>query len=416
MKVIDIARFEYLQRIRSKWFIISTFIAPVIILGISLLTGVLAESGALSSKKSYIIVDETNRYGDLLVQKVVSRLDSAERANLQLSVQLGPVEEYQTQLREMVLDGSLSGFLVIPRGFPDTLEIRVYSKNLETTRRNLRVLKSTLEEVVRKEKAQELQLDSLALASLFKRVQMSAYDVRTAKRKSEKELIGEYMVPFAVLFLLFMAIFTGSQLLMRAVIQERSSRIIEILLSAVSHQELMTGKIVGLGALGLTQVAIYLIIGWIAAAHFGLQVLSAIKVLLFVIYMILGYLWYAAVFISIGSMFDSEQEAQHAVQALSFIAVIPIMLWMLVLENPNSLGVNILCFIPPITPYFMVLKVAIGEAPLWEIIGTIAVSVIALVLTIRAAARIFRTAILMYGKRPTLPEIWRWMRAGEVQN
>ena len=413
MKVLEVARFEYITRIRSKWFIIGTFVAPVIILGISLFSGVLAESNALRGKKSYVIIDETNHFGDLLVQHVESQLDSSTRAHLQLSVELGPAAEYESQLRQMVMDGSLDGFLVIPRGFRDSLEVRFYAKNVESARRNLRELQTSLSELVQQEKARELHLDSLAMASLFRSIKLSLYDVQTAKRKSEKEIVGEFMVPFAVLFLLFMAIFTGSQLLMRAVIQERSSRIIEVLLSTVSHNELMTGKILGLGALGLTQVGVYILGGWVVASHFGLQMLSIAKLSLFLIYMVLGYLLYAAIYISIGSMFDSEQEAQHAVQGLSFIAVIPLMLWMLVLESPNSLLVNILCFLPPVTPYFMVLKIAIGEAPWWEIVGTIVVLAVTLIFTIRAAARIFRTAILMYGKRPTLPEIWRWLRAGE---
>ena len=224
-------------------------------------------------------------------------------------------------------------------------------------------------------------------------------------------MVADYLAPIIFMFLLFMGIFTGGQLLLRAVLEERSNRVIEVLLSSVSYNDLMTGKILGLGLLGLTQSVIYLVISSLVGSYFQVQILTAWITLLFLVYFILGYLFYAAFYIGVGALFDSEQEAQQAIQIFSILAIIPVMLWSLVIENPDSTIVNVLCYLPPVTPFFMLIKIALNETSVSQIIGTLAVLGVSTYGVMRMAAKVFKTGILLYGKRMTLPEIMRWIKA-----
>jgi len=113
----------------------------------------------------------------------------------------------------------------------------------------------------------------------------------------------------------------------------------------------------------------------------------------------------------VGALFDSEQEAQQAIQIITFIAIIPMVLWTLVIENPNSTLVNFLSYVPPVTPFFMMIKIAVGETTALQVATTILLMLISVYGSIRGAAKIFRTGILLYGKRITLPEIMRWIKA-----
>jgi ABC-2 type transport system permease protein len=172
----------------------------------------------------------------------------------------------------------------------------------------------------------------------------------------------------------------------------------------------MGGKILGLGMLGLTQSAIYLLAGTIAGYYYDITIITFSIGALYFVYFILGYLLYAGIYIGVGTLFDSEQEAQQAIQIITFIAVIPMLLWTLVIENPNSNLVNALCYFPPVTPFFMMIKIAVGETTLWQVLSTILVMMVSVYGSIRLSAKLFRTAILLYGKRITLPEIIRWIK------
>ncbi|NLA22359.1 MAG: ABC transporter permease [Candidatus Marinimicrobia bacterium] len=173
----------------------------------------------------------------------------------------------------------------------------------------------------------------------------------------------------------------------------------------------MSGKILGLGLLGLTQLVLYLIVGIMISNFKSLELFSSINVVLFLVYFVLGYLFYAALFAAIGSLFDNEQDAQQAVSIFSLISVVPIFLASYVIANPQSLTTTILSFIPFITPYFMILRMGVIMPPLWEILMSLVVLAVSVWAAMLAAGKIFRVAILIYGKRPTFPEIWQWVRA-----
>jgi len=298
----------------------------------------------------------------------------------------------------------------IPVDFEKNATIRNYARSSATIR-STDIIESELKELLIKEKALHLDLSDEVLNEIFFDINVAHFEIGASEERETEELIADYIAPFIFMFLLFLGIFTGGQLLLRAVLEERSSRVIEVLLSTVSYNELMGGKILGLGLLGLTQSGIYLIVAFFAGNYYDLSILTPVIGLLYFTYFILGYLLYAGIYIGVGALFDSEQEAQQAIQIITFIAIIPMVLWTLVIENPNSTMVNVLSYIPLVTPFFMMIKIALGETSIIQVLTTILLMLISVYGSIRLAAKVFRTGILLYGKRITLPEIYRWIKA-----
>ncbi len=410
MKWWEVARFEYLRRIRSKWFIISTFGMPILILGVSALSGFLAGSGTTLEVKHYMVIDETGQFGDALVQELDQRYADREESPLDLAVALGSYEDLHLQYDSLVEERTIDGYFVIPGDILETFQLKSYGGSSSSLRMS-DVVEAEMEDVLQDFKADALQIPDSTLQQLLVNVHLKFYELGSEESKGTADVIVSYLAPAFFLFLLLMGIFTGAQMLLRAVLEERSSRVIEVLLASMSHQDLMTGKIMGLGMLGITQSAIYLVAAAIASAYFDVDVMNAWTVILYFIYFVLGYLLFASFFIGVGALFDSEQEAQQAISLVSILAILPAMFWMLVLENPDSFLVNVLCYIPFFTPFFMIMKVAVQETSTIQVITTVLVLGTSVLLAMRGAARVFRVGVLLYGKRVTLPEIWRWIRA-----
>ncbi len=410
MSFLKIAWFEYRRRIRSKWFIIGTFGMPILILVITLGTGYLASSGAGIETKQYGLIDETHFFGEKLRLAVEERYADREDRPLDLAVTNGEFPELQSQFDAMVEEKILDGYFVIPEDFRLNPVLRNYSRSNSTFRLS-EVIESDLKDILIADRVDHLQLPESTIDALFFDLDIALYAVGSGEERETEELVADFIAPFLFMFLLFLGIFTGGQLLLRAVLEERSSRVIEVLLSTVSYNDLMGGKILGLGLLGLTQSAIYLTVGILAGSYFDLSILTPTIGLLYFVYFILGYLFYAGIYIGVGALFDSEQEAQQAIQIITFIAIIPMVLWSLVIENPNSALVNFLSYIPPVTPFFMMIKIAVDETTVIQVASTILLMLLSVYGSIRLAAKIFRTGILLYGKRITLPEILRWIKA-----
>jgi ABC-2 type transport system permease protein len=211
------------------------------------------------------------------------------------------------------------------------------------------------------------------------------------------------------MMLLFLVL-TSGQLLIRSVVEEKSNRVIEVLLSSCSARDLMVGKILGLSGLGILQMLIWGVIGLGIALQTGTQLFAIENVALSIVYLLLGYLLYSAIFVAAGSPVTTEQEAQQITSYVSLFLVFPIVLAMPAMQNPDSLLIRILTYIPLLTPAFMVMRIPIQMPALWEIIATIALLIVSSIFMMWVAGKIFRTAILVYGKRPTLRELLRWVR------
>ena len=221
------------------------------------------------------------------------------------------------------------------------------------------------------------------------------------------------MVPFFFMFMIYMGIIGIGQQMLSSVIEEKNSRIIEMLLSAVSPFELMAGKILGLGAIGLTIIALWTGVSYGPILWQGISVDITGKLLFcFVIYYILGFLFFSALLAAIGSVCNTLKETQEFMRPVVLILVFPMIAWFKLVQSPDGVLARVLSLTPPISPLVMPLRISAGSnVSNLEILASIILLVVAVIFMMWLAGKIFRTGILMYGKRPSLREIYRWLKA-----
>jgi ABC-2 type transport system permease protein len=213
------------------------------------------------------------------------------------------------------------------------------------------------------------------------------------------------------MFLIYMGIIGIGQQILSSVIEEKNSRIIEVLLSAVTPFQLMTGKILGLAGIGLTVTSLWAVTAYGAALWQGLEIeITAGLLLYFLLYYILGFLLFSSILAGIGSICNTLKETQSLMMPIVVVFMVPLMSWYKLVQSPDGLLARVLSFIPPVTPLVMILRISAGSG-VWaiEILASIVLLTVAVLVTMWLAAKIFRTGILMYGKRPSAREIFRWL-------
>jgi ABC-2 type transport system permease protein len=234
--------------------------------------------------------------------------------------------------------------------------------------------------------------------------------------------VGAFLMPFVLLFAIYMSVLVYGIYVMRSVIEEKNSRVVEVLLGSVSPMQLMAGKIIGVGAVGLTQIAVWAALAVlldsggqavlrhslgaaVRDAHLGWPVL-----VLFPVYFLLGYATYASLYAAIGAMVTSDEEASQYQLPVTLPLLLCMVLATVVIGDPNSQVAIWLSMFPLTSPIIMFVRVSVSMPPLWQVLLSLAISVGALYGLVWLSARIYRVGILMYGKRPNLAELRKWVR------
>ncbi|MBZ0199532.1 MAG: ABC transporter permease, partial [Ignavibacteriaceae bacterium] len=215
---------------------------------------------------------------------------------------------------------------------------------------------------------------------------------------------------FILIMLLMMMILYSGGMLIRSLIEEKSNRLIEVLVSSCTADELLTGKILGLSALGLFQILIWAILAVVLAGSSIIPADAFKNVLPMLIYFILGFIFYTSIFVGAGAIATTEQEAQQLTSYISLVLLFPIILVFSAVQNSNSFLLQVLSYIPFTTPSILILRLNLQDITLHEILITVLIMLVSIYIAINAAAKIFRIGILSYGKRPSLKEIIRWIR------
>jgi ABC-2 type transport system permease protein len=218
--------------------------------------------------------------------------------------------------------------------------------------------------------------------------------------------------------ILYSALMTWGLGISRGIVEEKGSRVIEVLLSSIRPRDLLVGKVVGLGLAGLTQMAIWGAVGLSLSAYAATATagvlenvhIDPIVFLYFVVFFLLGFLLYASIFTVVGSMCSDEQDAQQLQGLVTMPLIIPIIVLMFIVQSPNGALSVVLSLIPLFTPMIMLARVILLEPPLWQVLLGIALLAASIWWAIGFSARVYRVGILMYGKRPNLRELIRWYR------
>jgi ABC-2 type transport system permease protein len=343
-------------------------------------------------------------------------------------VEVPETDDPQAALNRRVAQGELFAYFVVGQDPVESDEgCKYVSLNL-TDRELLDWFGHRASEVVRARRLAREGLDAEVAAWLEAPVHFAARKVDKAGGEEEVESRDRVRqwAPVAFVYLLWIAVFTNAQALLTNTVEEKSSRVIEVLLSSVSPFELMAGKIAGMAASGLTVVGAWVVFfaGALAVvpelmgarqAHLGGIAADPLYLLSFVFYFLAGYLLYAALLVGIGSVCNSLKEAQNLMLPILVPLMVPLLAMVPIGQDPNGTIARVLSFVPLFTPFVMMNRAA-GPPPLWEYASTTLLMLGSIFLAVKGAARIFRIGILLTGKPPRLGEMVRWLWLGEGMN
>jgi len=416
-----IAKREYLARLRSKGFWISTIALPVMMAAWAVLPSLMVAKAKTSQKLA--VVDRTHEVAGLLRETLD---DLAKRTAGQVSFDLEVVEPetdaaaQRAALDQRVLDEEIAAWVWID---PEMLaENRVeYHAQSVSNFITQQALTGALSVAVQQVRLVESGYDPEIVAELSSSIDLETVRISAEGSRAEGGL-GGFALAFAVFMMLYITTLIYGQQVMLGVLEEKSSRVVEVILSTVDPLDLMAGKIVGIGLAGLTQLGIWFSLAAVltapavvAAMAFlpagtELPTLPPILVLHFFLLFILGYFFYATFYAMIGSAFNNPQEAQQMASLAVIFVVLPWIFFLPILNDPDSTLAVVTSLIPIFTPFLMVLRIAVKMPPTWQILLGYFLTTALCGGMIWLCARIYRIGILMYGKKPSLRELWRWIR------
>ena len=419
-QVIKVARREYLARVRSRAFILMTVMIPLLMGGYMFLMPLLMGSSGVEELR-LAVVDVDTGFGPALGE----HLEAIERPRIDVTEHAVLPDDSESARRsytDAVLDERLDGYLVLT---PDPVigaRGRYYARETGNP-----VMLRDLERAV-----EAALLDGLVAGSGVDTERIRAWqrfdlDAVTVSDEGESEggFEAAFFSTFALAMLLYMAVLINGQGMAMAIVEEKSSRLIEVILGAVTSTEFMAGKILGVLGSGLTQLGI-----WVAAVLLGVfyaapmlslgagvaefdlgAILSLELIFYFSVFFTLGYFLYSVFFAAIAATCTSTEELGQAMFAAVMPMVIALMSTFYVIANPGTVATRVLSLLPPLTPLVMLARVNVLPPPAWEVWLGIVLLGLAIVVTGWLAAKTFRYALLLHGKRPTLPELLSVIRA-----
>jgi ABC-2 type transport system permease protein len=412
-KLTIVAVREFVETVKTRAFLFGVIIMPGLVMGLVFASMWIAESASREAlpPRTIAILDQDGAFFDAFRGQVDAFNTQNPQQPLTL-VRLEPSEYEPQRLGQQLRAGTWYACLVVsPEAIAGESPVQLARRDsqLQTGELLTRMVNEAVQEVrfARSEPA----IDRRLVQQLQRPVPVVHLDARTGQPAADDGL-ARLMTPFAFLFLLYMGTFGISWGLLTSVLEEKNSRVVELLLSAVSPTQLMAGKILGMVGVGVLILLVWGVAGFSAALARGMQHLVDGPRLLYAgLYFVPGFLFMSSLLAAVGAACNTLKEAQSMSSPLTLLNVVPMLLWFQISQYPES-GLSLaLSFIPPITPFVMVLRVcAHPDLPLWQIVATQAVLWASVGLTIWLAGKVFRVGILMYGKPPTLRELARWVR------
>ncbi len=420
-KILKVAQREYVESVKSKTFIIGVFMAPLIVVAIIFFTSRITRTKPGSRPPLKIAVtDLSSRLADVIDASFDTHNKSSDNRQIIVSQTTADANSFDKQFalqKNRLREDKIDAYVVIdPNIISGDGKISLYTYKMEASNFDAPwIIENLCRDAVREYRYKTWNVDR-TLFNKLQNVQTQQIEIGQEegqeKVKSEAERITSMMVPFFFMYLMFFGIFVNGQHMLTSVIEEKSSRVIEVLLSAVSSFQLMAGKILGLTGIGLSIVALWATAAYSAAQWKGLEIdVTGWLFFYFVLYFILGFLLLSSVMAGIGSICNTLKDAQNLMGPITLIFIIPLISWFMLVQNPQGTFAVALSYVPPLTPMVMVLRLsASSEVPVLQIITTLVVLAFSVVVVIWLSAKVFRTGILMYGKRPRLREVFRWLR------
>lgn len=432
---------EYTSRIKSKGFIIGTILGPVMILALAFLPAVIATMN-LGGPKTVVIYDETGQYGSELLSYQMEKTDPAgvklkdraadktaekiaeENAGDKLILQMADVTEPASGFRKRMTDslaaGKIYGYLMISADSSSRPVLEFFSSSASDFLA-LSNLEKRVNSLFRLKTLDRLGITPETAREINETVSMKVFKV--TEKGAEEDSGSSLMLAFGMGFFIYMSMFIYGSMVMQSAMEEKQSRIVEVIISSVRPFDLLMGKILGVGLLGLTQ---YLIWGLTAAGIglYGAAMISAFTgggaapglvipwytIAAFILYFVGGYLIFSTIYAAVGASVDNMNDAQQIVTPIALLIIIPILMISQIVRDPNSTLAVVLSLIPFFSPILMTARIAVQVPPWYEIAASGVLMTGTFILMVWLSAKIYRVGVLMYGKRLTFAELYRWLR------
>jgi ABC-2 type transport system permease protein len=425
---------EYLERVRQRSFLVLTLLLPAIIVGAFVIPSKLSKMKN-SKTQRLVVVTSTPQFGEIVRQQLVAGTKPGEGVSADadadkdkdvddddkpsrdyaIEVDSNSSELERTALRNRVTSGDIDGYLWLSDDAVAARKVTYYGREtggfIEKS-----WLRGQLDRAILLEELAQRGVGGAQADELLKPVKLETMHLE-AGRETKANDRGAFFAVLIMVMLLYMAVIFYGVSVMRAVLEEKNSRVMEVMLSSATSTELMAGKLIGVGAVGLTQIGIWIVMAGVyalpalaASASTGEIRIAPLTLAAFALFFLFGYFLYSSIYAAVGAVITSEQEGQQ----LQFIILLPLIVAVFmmgpVMRAPDSPVAVWTSMVPFFSPVLMYVRIAVQPPPVWQI----ALSLVLLVVTIAGililCARIYRIGILMYGKRPTLPEILKWLK------
>src|SRR5215213_3611511 len=436
-KFLSVVKREYIQRVRAKMFIVSTIllplvmslfgVVPAIILSIEtppMRVAVVDQTGKMYSQIRQSLFNDQQ---DTDVQNVnAAGLRTTPRRNLsrfvleEVNTSDQSLDQIRANLDQRLRARELDGYVILPPDFLSRGQAEFFNRNPGDLF-SPRVLQSAINRAAREQRLIDANVDSKTRQELFRPVELQSVKIGASGGQQQADSGGGFALVFGIGFVMYLAILMYGQIILGAVIEEKETRIAEILFSSVKPFALMMGKLVGVSLVALTQLAIWGI-AFSAFALFGTGMLAASGIrasipsipfshyVYFALFFLLGYFIYATIYALVGSMVTTAQEGGQLAMPIILILVVSFYLFLPVSRSPDSSFSFWVSMLPFSAPVAMLVRIVTQTPPFWQIALSLLIGFGSVLLIMWFASRIYRVGMLMYGKRASIPEAWRWAR------
>lgn len=449
-KIITIAVREYRAMVGTKAFLISIVMMPILMLG-SLLAIELLRNAGRANERKIAVIDHSGNFADILRDEAIKKnalVDEAEKARNRPGarkaineddflgngrdkylIEVVPADsvtdETLVELSNRIRNQDLYAFLEIPKAAADPeygendQKIRFYAQDSSLSEAR-RWISGVVNSIIRTARLKKENIDPLIVQNATTPVSVVGMGLveRAAdgsiQAKEEDNPLAAIFLPMGVMMLMFMVIFMAAQPTLESVLEEKSHRIAEVLLGSANPFQLMSGKLLGTVAGSLTVFAIYLVgaVGIAATKGYTDQIPFHL-VPWFIVFQIMGVLFYSAIFLAIGASVSQLKEAQSMLLPVWMMMMSPMFIWIFIVRDPLGPMATYFSFFPPATPTAMMLRLATGQSiPLWQPLSSLVLLILSTLVIVVIASRIFRVGILWQGKTPKISEILKWVVTG----
>lgn len=436
-KILIIVRHEYLSRIKSKGFILGTILGPILMLALIFLPALFSVM-SVGNNRQIAIFDETGRFGTQLVQENtpssqpidlknaeemagdLEKQASLEKTTLVLSGEGLSREQFERQYQDSIRSGKWFGYLIIS-GDSLSLPQVTFTGSATSDFVAFSAIERRISQLHRIDLLTRIGLPRETALKINESVRMKVYKLSESGTTEDSGF--SFILAFSMGFIIYMSMFIYGSMVMQSAMEEKQTRIMEVIISSIRPDQLLMGKIIGIGALALTQYIIWAVTAGLLAVYGSLLIapftggtdffnfnIPIFSLVAFVFYFIAGFLIFATFYASVGASVDNITDATQITSPIALVIIIPIMLISLVVREPGSTFSIIMSLIPFFSPILMVARIAIETPPAWQLITSVILMVLTFLVMVKAAGKIYRVGVLMYGKRITLKELGRWLR------